>query len=85
VLVLLERVTGVQHIFVREGDRGDVLNSEVDPRNTVACWVGRFDLDLTDEVKFPFVTVPDGTNVLYGVDFREINVWSSLVLAKQEV
>ncbi|EMA67968.1 hypothetical protein C462_14890 [Halorubrum distributum JCM 13916] len=85
MFVFFERVTGVQHVFVGERDCGDVCDAEVDPCDAVACCVGRFELDVTDEVEFPLVTVPDGTNVLYAVDFREINIWSGLVLTKQEV
>ena len=36
-------------------------------------------------MQFPFVTRPDRTNVLDAVDFREVNVGSSLVLAEDEV
>jgi hypothetical protein len=36
-------------------------------------------------VQFPFVSVPDSTNVLHRVDFREVNVGLSLILAEQEV
>lgn len=35
-------------------------------------------------MQFPFVAVPDGANVLYLVDFREVNVGASLVLTEDE-
>ena len=36
-------------------------------------------------MQFPLVAVPDGANVLYPVDFREVNVGAGLVLAEDEV
>ncbi|ERG94437.1 hypothetical protein [Haloquadratum walsbyi] len=87
VFFFFERVAGVQHVLIRERDRGDICHSEVDSCHAVAWWVGRFDLEFTneDEVEFPFVTVPDGTNVLYAGDLQEVTVWPSLVLPKQEL
>jgi len=85
VLVFFERVTGVENVFVRERDRGDVLDAKVNPRHFVACGVVRFEFDFADEVQFPLVAVPDGANVLHSVDFREVNVRARLVLAEQEV
>ncbi len=85
VLVLFKRVTGVQHVFVRERERGDVLDAKVDARHTVACGIVGFEFDFADEVEFPFVAVPDGANVLHRLDFREVNIGTSLILTEQEV
>jgi len=85
VFVFFERVAGVENVIVGERDRGDVLDTKIDSSNTVASRIVRFETDLTDEVQLPLVAVPDGANVLHSVNFREVNVRSSLVLTEQEV
>lgn len=61
------------------------FDSEIDSSDTVACCVVGFTFDFANEVQFPLLTLPDGSNVLYFVDFREVNVMPSLVLTEQEV
>jgi hypothetical protein len=85
VLVFFERVAGIQDVFVGECDGGDVRDAEVDTCHFVTYGVVDFNLDLADEVQFPLITVPDGLNVLQPIDFCEVNVRASLVLAEQEV
>ena len=85
MFVLLEGVAGVQDVFVGKDDCGDIVDAEVDTCRFVACGVGGFEFDFTDDVQFPLVAVPDGANVLYPVDFREVNVGAGLVLAADEV
>ena len=36
-------------------------------------------------MQFPFITVPDGSNVLHLRDFREVYVRASLILAEDKV
>ena len=43
----------------REDSELSSVAAEVDPCDALACCVGRFDLDFTDEVEFLFVAVPD--------------------------
>jgi len=83
VLVLLERVPGVENVFVGEHDRGEVLDAEIDPCHAVVRRVVRFEFDFADKVQLPFLTVPDRSNILHLVDFRKVNVRAGLVLAEE--
>jgi len=84
VLVLLERVTGVQHIFVRERDRGDVLEFRGRSPQHRRLLGRQIRSRPYRRSEVPIRHRSDGTNVLHSVDF-EINVRARLVLAEQEV
>jgi|UPI000677B0AA hypothetical protein len=62
-------------------DGGEVRDTEVDPGSFVA---GRLSLDLmfTDDMKFPFVSIPD---CFYLTNILDSNIWPGFDLAENEI
>ncbi len=70
---------------VFKGERGEVVDTEVNPNSLFVRRFSNFDFDFADEVQFPLVTSPDSSdlsNVLHG---GEVNIRANLVLAQSEV
>ena len=83
MLVLFQHVPRIQFsITVVVGDGEVVLDSEVDASRVVAGSILDGYLDLTDEVEFPAVAVPDGSNLL---DVLHGHVRSCFVFREDEV
>jgi hypothetical protein len=83
VLVLLESVPRIQlGVTVVVSDGEVVLDAEVDARRIVAGRVLDGDFHLADEVEFPAVAVPHGSDLLYVL---HSHIRSCLVLTQDEV
>jgi hypothetical protein len=86
VVVLFQAIKGVQlAVAVFIGERGEVVDTEI---NTYCLLTRDFihvDFDLTDELQFPLVACPDNLDLLDILHGGKINVGESLVLAQYKI
>lgn len=77
-------MSGGKISFIWERDRSNTPDAEVDTSYAVICRIAGFEFDFVGEVRFTYILVPDESNVLRRVNFREVSVRSSLVFPEQE-
>ena len=83
MLVLFQHVSQIQlSLTVAVGNSEVVLDAEVDASCVISWGILDGYLNLTDEVEFPLVAVPDGTHLL---DVLHSHVWACIVLTENEV
>ena len=85
MIILLDRVAGIQHVLIRESDSGDIRHAKINTSHTVTGRVWCFNRLFTDEMRCPFTAVPDSSYILHGINSREINVVSGVVFTQHEV
>ena len=86
VVILLQTVQRVQFaVTVFVGERGEVIDTEVNTHGLLTGCFSNLDFNLAHEVEFPLVTSPDHPHLLDVLHGGEVNVRPGLIFAEDEV